>query len=89
MCHFAAKHIPPYQLILGLRLTFFQPVRIKNALHGSKVNEDIGQGVEIGNGLLITQFGPFNAQGHRLTENAFNGRSLLVNYLVAFAFPVN
>ncbi len=75
MRYLATKHIPSKQSVLGLRLTFCQLVRIRNALHGSKVDEDIGQGVEIGNGLLITQLGPFNAQGYRLTKNAFNGRS--------------
>jgi hypothetical protein len=87
MRYLATKHIPPYQMVLGLRLTFCQLVRIKNTLHGSKIDEDIGQGVEIGNGLLITQFGPFNAQGHCLTENAFNGRSWPVPYSKWLSFP--
>ena len=59
-----------------------------NAVEGAEVDEDVDQGVAIGNGLEIAEFGAFNTEGLGLSIDAFVGGALVVEFYVAVAVTV-
>ena len=60
----------------------FQP------LHGAQVDEDVRQGVAVGNGGLVAQLGSLDTQGNCLAEDPLDSGALFVDLLVGIAFPV-
>ena len=62
---------------------------LANPLEGVQVNQDIGQGIVIGNGRAIAQFGAFDAESYRLAVDAFGSGALLVNGLELLALSIH
>ncbi len=55
-----------------------------NAVQGPQVDEDVEQGIEIGNGLTVAQLGAFNAKGSGLGVDTFSGSALAIDMLVGW-----
>jgi len=53
-----------------------------------QVDQHIDQGILIGNGPLVAQAGPLDAQRHRLAVDPFAGGALLVQLFVSGAFSI-
>ena len=54
-------------------------------LQPTQVNQDIDERVLVGNGTIVAQLRPFDAQVKCLGIDAFDGRALLVKFFVRFA----
>jgi hypothetical protein len=61
---------------------------LADPLEGVQINQDVGQGVLVGDGIAIAQLGALDPEFHRLAVDAFGGSALLINFLVGFAFAV-
>ena len=57
-------------------------------LEQAEIDQDVGEGVEIGDGIAVAEVGTFNAESDRLAIDAFGGRALFVNIFVDLALPV-
>ena len=57
-------------------------------MQGAKIDEDIDQSIEIGDGLLVTQSGTFDSQFFGLCIDPFGGGALFVNFLIKGGLPV-
>ena len=57
-------------------------------MKGTEVNEDVDEGVTIGNGVVVPKFGSLNAEGFGLRIDAFGGSALVVELLVRLALAV-
>lgn len=53
-----------------------------------EIDQDIDQGVVVGDRRLVAQFGPLDAQGFGLTEDAFGGCALPVKPFVILTLTV-
>lgn len=61
---------------------------LTDTLQGAQVEQDIDQGIDIGDGLPISDFRTFDAQLHGLTVDPFAGGSLLVDPFVGVTVSV-
>ena len=61
---------------------------LADALEGAEIDEDVNEGVEVGDGLAITQPGALNAQFDGLTVDPLGGGALFVELLVGRAGAV-
>lgn len=50
-------------------------------LEGVQIDQNVGQGVVVGNGIAVAQFGSLNAEFHGLTVDPLGGGALFVNGL--------
>ena len=57
-------------------------------LEQAEIDQGVGEGVEIGDGIAVAEVGTFNAESDRLAIDAFGGRALFVNIFVDLALPV-
>ena len=57
-------------------------------LPGSQIKQDIDEGIEVGNGLLVAELGPLNTQLDSQGVDAFGGGALVVELLEAVAVAV-
>jgi hypothetical protein len=62
---------------------------LADPLEGVQIDQDIGQGVVIGNGQAIAELGTLDPQGNSLTVDTFGGRALLLDLLVHLAIAVD
>jgi len=56
-----------------------------DALEEVQVDERIGQGIAVGDGLTVTQTRALATQSHSLTIDAFGGRALTISVFVGLA----
>ena len=61
---------------------------LADPLEGVQINQDVGQGVLVGNGIAVAQLGVLDPEFHRLAVDAFGCSALLVDLFVSFAFAV-
>ena len=61
---------------------------LTDALQEAQIDEEVGQGVEIGNGVAVAEVGAFDAEGDGLAVDALDGGALLVDILVSLALAV-
>jgi hypothetical protein len=59
-----------------------------SSIQRTYVNNQIDQGIEIGNGATIVNFGILNSEGLSLTVDAFTTGALLVNGVIERIFPI-
>ena len=57
-------------------------------MEGTEVDEDVDEGVEVSDGLAITQLGALNAQFDGLAVDPLGGGALFVELLVSLAGAV-
>ena len=72
----------------GLDFNRLNPTAQADPLEGVQVNQDISQGIVIGDGSSVTEFWSLNAERHRLTVNSLGGGALSVNSFVFLAVPI-
>lgn len=63
-------------------------LEFKDALESTQVERDVDQGVEVCDGALVAQLGPFDAEGNGLAEEALAGGALVVQIMISLAVPV-
>ena len=51
------------------------------AAQGAQIDQDIDKGVLIGDGTLVAQVWPLNAEGNGLAVNPFHGAALIIEAL--------
>ena len=73
-----------YTLNQGLKLAEV----VSDPVHSTQIDEQIGQCVDVGDSVPVTQLWSFNVQGHCLTKDSFNGGALVVDLLELVAVPV-
>ena len=61
---------------------------LADALQGAEVDQDIGEGVEMGDGLTIADLGPLDTEFDRLTVDALGGGALAIEVFVGLAIAV-
>jgi hypothetical protein len=59
------------------------------ALQQAEIDQGVGEGVEIGNGIAIAKMRAFNAESNCLAIDAFGGRTLAINLFVDWALSVD
>ena len=61
---------------------------LADPLEGVQINQDVSQGVLVGDGVAVAQLRALDPEFHRLAVDAFGGSALLVDLFVGFAFSV-
>ena len=59
-----------------------------DALECPEIDDEIDEGIVVGNGLSVSDFGSFDPKCDRLGVDAFGGGSLLIDLLVGRAFAI-
>ena len=57
-------------------------------MQSPEIDEDIDEGVLVGNGLFVAQFGAFDAQSQGLGVNPLVGRALVVEQFIGLRVTV-
>ncbi len=60
----------------------------QDAAQQAQVDEQVDQGVLVGNGCAVTQMRALDAQIHGLTVDAFGGGTLAIDFLIGLALPI-
>jgi len=63
-------------------------LRPADALQGTKVDQDVNEGVEVSDSLTVAEFGSLDAQSNGLRIDAFGGSTLIVDLFVDVTVPV-
>ena len=55
---------------------------------GPQIDENINEGIVVGDGLFVTKLGAFDTQSERLGVDAFVGGALFIEQFVCLRIPV-
>ena len=72
-------------MFFALGATFLE---VADTLDSSEIDEDVGEGILVGDGAAIAQFGAFDTKFFGLRVDAFGGGALFVDFFVFFALAV-
>ena len=61
---------------------------LPDTLDEAEVDEQVNEGVAVGDGALVAKLGSFNAQSDRLSIEAFGGGALVVDAFEGFRLSV-
>jgi hypothetical protein len=81
----AEKHNAVRLQLLGLPVSLLPP----HAAQGVQVDQDVDEGVEVGDGLAIAQPGALDAEFLGLGIDALGSRALVVDFLVDVAVTID